>query len=464
MPGWARCLGLPRQKINWQVRAGFPTLNLLMNPFIPEARRADLAAQVEQAVATTPVFDIHTHLYDPAFGELLLWGLDDLLTYHYLVAEVFRYLEMPYEKFWALSKARQAELIWKTLFLERSPISEACRGVLTTLNLLGLDVKQRDLASLRKWFAAQKPGAYLTRCLDLAKVRQICMTNSPFDDEERRVWEKGFSRDERFVAALRIDPLLLDWANTAPKLAAWGYHVTPELSDKTISEIRRFLAHWTRRLHARYVMVSLPPDFDYPCDHACARLLETAVLPHCREFGLPFAMMPGARRAVNPQLRMAGDGVGRCHVAAYEAIFAEHPDNKFLITALSRENQHEFCVAARKFRNLHLFGCWWFTNIPHLINEMTRLRLELLGLSLTPQHSDARVLDQLIYKWSHSRRIIARVLVEKYTDLAETGWEPTPLEIKRDVAALFGGEFERFCGGAAKSAMSHKSAGKGKPA
>ena len=32
------------------------------------------------------------------------------------------------------------------------------------------------------------------------------MTNSPFDDVERAVWDKGFKRDERFTAALRIDP------------------------------------------------------------------------------------------------------------------------------------------------------------------------------------------------------------------------------------------------------------------
>lgn len=438
-----------------------------MSNAVVDERREAIAAHVARAVTTTPVYDIHTHLYDPAFGGLLLWGLDDLLTYHYLVAEAFRHLDLPYDKFWALSKTRQAELIWDALFLRHSPVSESCRGVLTTLNLLGLDVKKRDLPKLRKWFAGQKPGAYVTRCMELAKVSRICMTNSPFDDAERPVWEKGFKRDERFTAALRIDPLLLDWPNTAPKLAAWGYHVSSDLSDKTISEVRRFLAHWTRRLAAQYVMVSLPPDFVYPGEHSCARLMETAVLPHCREFGLPFAMMPGARRGVNPQLRLAGDGVGRCNVAAYEAIFAEHSDNKFLLTALSRENQYEFCVAARKFRNLHLFGCWWFTNIPHLINEMTRMRLELLGLSLTPQHSDARVLDQIIYKWDHSRCILAEVLTDKYLDLAATGWEPAPDEITRDVKALFGGEFERFCDGAAKSShakFAAKSARRGRAA
>src|SRR5437763_1457681 len=72
----------------------------------------ELAEKVDRIVSETPVYDVHTHLYDPAFGPLLLWGIDDLLVYHYLVAEAFRHLELPYEKFWNLSKTRQAELIW----------------------------------------------------------------------------------------------------------------------------------------------------------------------------------------------------------------------------------------------------------------------------------------------------------------------------------------------------------------
>jgi len=109
------------------------------------------------------------------------------------------------------------------------------------------------------------------------------------------------------------------------------------------------------------------------------------------------------------------------------------------------KNQQELCILARKFRNLHVFGCWWFNNVPSLVGEITRMRLELIGLSVTPQHSDARVLDQLIYKWHHSRRVIAQVLVDKYTDLARTGWLVTETEMKRDAESLLGGAFGRFC-------------------
>jgi hypothetical protein len=412
-----------------------------------QSAQSGIAVRVEKIAAQTPIIDIHTHLYDPAFGELLLWGIDDLLVYHYLVAEAFRYFDFPYEKFWALSKTEQANRIWDALFIQNSPISEACRGILTTLNALGLDVKKRDLRAVRKWFGDWKAADYLTRCMELANVKRVCMTNSPFDDLERPVWERGYCRDERFDAGLRIDPLLVAWENSAPLLQRWGYEVQSTIGERTISEVRRFLGDWSNKISPRYLMVSLGPEFQFPSERVNARLLEKAVLPHCREFGVPLALMLGVKRQVNPQLRLAGDGSGLTNLDALENLCAAFPENKFLVTVLARENQHELCVLARKFRNLHIFGCWWFMNVPQIVNEMTRMRLELLGLSITPQHSDARVLDQLIYKWRHSRQIITQVLTEKYQDLAATGWEITDAEIQRDVENLFGGAFERFCRG-----------------
>ena len=114
---------------------------------------------------------------------------------------------------------------------------------------------------------------------------------------------------------------------------------------------------------------------------------------------------------------------------------------------LARENQHELCVAARKFGNLMVFGCWWFLNNPCLIEEIDRMRIELLGTSFIPQHSDARVLDQLLYKWDHSRKIIGKVLIDKYDDLADTGWSVNQAEIERDVRLLVRDNFLNFLRG-----------------
>jgi hypothetical protein len=403
-----------------------------------------LQTRVSRIVQATPVHDIHTHLYDPAQGEMLLWGIDELLVYHYLVSEASRQMTVPLERFWSASKQEQAAYVWEALFTEHSPISEACRGVLTTLNLLGIDPRKNDLKNLRSWYDSQNPQDFINRILEKANIASICMTNSPFDPIERPTWDRGFQRDPRFVAALRIDPLLVAWPETSVWLRDQGYAVSRELTPQTLGEVRRFLGDWTQRIDSRYCMVSLPPSFAWPADTEIARLIEGAVLPHCRDQGQAFALMMGVKRAVNPRLRMAGDGVGLADLNALQALCAAHPENRFVVTCLARENQHELVVLARKFSNLHPFGCWWFTNTPQLIREITTMRLELLGTSFTPQHSDARVLDQVLYKWQHSRAILAEVLAEKYTATAAAGWEVTDPEIQRDVTELLGGGFQRF--------------------
>jgi hypothetical protein len=408
--------------------------------------RADITRTVLTSVEQCPVWDVHTHLYPPSFGDLLLWGIDDLLVYHYLVAEAFRYWTIPYDQFWRLSKTEQAEMIWRELFLERSPISEACRGVLTTLQLLGLDPRRRDLRAIRKWFREWEPEAYVDHCLDLAGISEVCMTNSPFDPVEEKAWSNGGSIPPRFRTALRIDPLILEWTDSIGTLRDRGYRVTAELNRRTIEEIQRFLRYWTKRMQPQYVMVSLPSDFQFPSRHTSSTIIDRAILPHCREFGLPFAVMPGVRRATNPGLKLAGDGVGLFNLSSLAHLCREYPDNRFLATVLARENQHELCVLARKFRNLHVFGCWWFTNVPTLVEEMTRMRLELIGLSVTLQHSDARVLDQVVYKWRHFRQVAGPVLAEMFVRLAATGWKPTAAEIRRDVRQVLGGAFAGFCG------------------
>ena len=53
-----------------------------------------LAKTVEKCVLEAPVVDIHTHLYSSSFGDLLLRGIDELLTYHYLIAETLRCIPM----------------------------------------------------------------------------------------------------------------------------------------------------------------------------------------------------------------------------------------------------------------------------------------------------------------------------------------------------------------------------------
>ncbi|MCC7145527.1 MAG: hypothetical protein IT443_03705 [Phycisphaeraceae bacterium] len=421
------------------------------------AHRQSIENDVHKALFAQPVTDLHTHCYTPRFGAspqpggLLLWGIDELVTYHYLVAELYRVItpaELSYERFWLMGKSERADLIWRMLFVENSPISEACRGVLTTLQRLGLDPNEKTLEPYRRWFDQQDPDAYVDKVMALAGVDSITMTNPVFDDAERAMWENdpAVGDDPRFTAVLRIDPLLRDWPRAGKKLAGWGFKVREDFSGGTADEVRRFLGMWLDRMKAIYVAMSLPPEFKYPdpANPIGDRFIRECLMPVCADRRLPWAMMIGSRLQVNPPLKDAGDMVGKADVQAVVNLCREFPHNKFLVTMLARENQHELCVAARKFGNLMLFGCWWFLNNPALIEEMTRMRLELLGTTFVPQHSDARILDQLIYKWDHSRRIIGKVLVDKYLDVAATGYALSTAQIQRDVALLLRDNFRQF--------------------
>lgn len=390
----------------------------------------ELRAQVDLIVNSAPVADAHTHLFPPEFNELCLWGIDELLTYHYLTAEALRSARITYEQFWAMSKTAQADLVWKTLFVDNTPTSEAAQGIISVLDVFGLYTRAPDLKEARAFFNSQRLAEHLDQVFDIARVSGVVMTNDPFDDAEDQLWSSSIRVDRRFSSSLRLDSLV----NTA------------DLALSTVTRTRAFLDNWIQRRNPVYMALSLPPDFNFPGEDARDRLLREVILPTAKEHRLALTLMVGVRRGVNPRLRDAGDALGRADVISIERLCAEYPDVKFLVTFLSRENQHELCVAARKFSNLMPFGCWWFLNNPSIVSEIVRERLELLGQSFIPQHSDARVLEQLIYKWKHARRQIADALYDSYQQLLDRGRAITAEEISRDVNRLFSGNFNELVG------------------
>jgi hypothetical protein len=407
---------------------------------------AQIPSVVEDVLATTPFVDIHTHLFAPAFGKLGLWGIDELLTYHYLEAEFFRSSDTTPDEYWALSKRDQAKVIWRTLFVENTPVSEATRGVIAVLKAFHLPTDGADLAEARSFFQEQTIETHIRNVFQMAGVHSVVMTNDPLDPQEAPVWLNGVANHAQFHAALRLDRVLCTWSAHWQVLASQGYKVDEQASGKSAAEVQRFLMDWSARMQPVYMAVSLPDTFQYPQDTVGNRLLKEVVLPACRELNLPLSLMIGVRKQVNPALRLAGDAGGRADLRALENLCREFPANRFLVSVLSRENQHELCIYARKFSNLMPFGCWWFLNNPSIVEEITRERIEMLGTSFIPQHSDARVLEQVIYKWNNTRRTLAHILTGTYRLLTEDGRAVTRSDIQRDVTRLFRSNAEGWTG------------------
>ena len=125
----------------------------------PSVAAADILSIVEQELQSTPFIDVHTHLFQPSLGDLGLWGIDELITYHYLEAELFRSSKIRPAEYFALEKRQKADAIWQALFVENAPVSEATRGVVAVLKAFGLPTASSDLREARDFFASQNAGS-----------------------------------------------------------------------------------------------------------------------------------------------------------------------------------------------------------------------------------------------------------------------------------------------------------------
>src|SRR5260370_20539765 len=140
---------------------------------------------VEDVLASTLFIDIHTHLFSPAFGNLGLWGIDELLTYHFLEAEFCRSSNTTPEEYWKLSKRERADAIWRALFVENSPISESTRGIIAVLRAFDLPTGASGLEEARDFFRAQSIGEHIRKDFQMPVVTAVVMTNDPLAPEEQ---------------------------------------------------------------------------------------------------------------------------------------------------------------------------------------------------------------------------------------------------------------------------------------
>jgi hypothetical protein len=384
---------------------------------------------VQEIFDRAPAVDMHTHLFPPNFGDLALSGVDELLTYHYLEAEYFRLRELSPGQYFSLAKPARAGVIWDALFVRNAPISEATRGVVAALTAFGLEVNRQDLNQAREFFRSREPETHVDSVMKLANLDWLVMTNDPLDAKESNVWRQRIQVDPRFKAALRLDSIVNHrWSN--------------------LNELRSFLEEWTTRMKPIYMAISFSDLSPFLEDSPRGKILREVVVPVCREMQMPLALMIGVKRNVNPEIGLAADGIGHANLELLADLCKTFYSNRLLVTCLQLENQHELCVLARKFSNLMPFGCWWFVNTSSMVSSITQQRIELLGTTFVAQHSDARVLEQLIYKWKDARRSVGEAYSRSCVRLRNEAYLMGEATVAHDANKLLRANFESFCSAA----------------
>ena len=384
-------------------------------------------------INSAPVFDLHTHLFPPKHEGYFLLGFKNLLNYHYLIAELLTATNIDASTFYSYNDEKKASIIWNELFEKRTPVSEACAGVLSILKELNIEINNKSFLSICDEY--DKKIQSDKNIFELSNVSSLVMTNNPFDLDEWSLFNTNDWDKKIYLSSLRLDDLILEYEETLKK-------AKDQISNQD-NIIVTYLEKCYSQSNPVYAAVSLNLETFHKIFHDS---LWKDILVWLENKNLPLSLMLGVKRAVNKDFGLAGDGIGDINLKELSNLCNLFPKNKFLVTCLSLNDQHELTVLARKHPNLKIFGFWWFMNQPTIIKQILKMRIDMLGFSFIPQHSDARVSDQLIYKWSHFKKILHPILLEYYQDLLDKNFPISENILQRDIDNLLSLNAKKYLG------------------
>jgi len=262
------------------------------------------------------------------------------------------------------------------------------------------------------------------------------MTNNPFDTSEWQLFKNKKWDTKKYLASLRLDDILINLDRCLDICKKNIDHF-----DNENDLIIKYLDKVYEESKPVYAALSLN---NLQLSSLLKNRFVSDILKWLERKNIPLSLLLGVRRQVNKDFLLAGDGIDKVDLYYLSEICNQYPNNKILCSCLSLNDQHELTVLARKHQNLKIFGFWWFMNQPSLIKLILNLRIELLGLNFIPQHSDARVTDQLIYKWIHFKTLLSNVLFNHYNNIQIKNFKISENQISDDVSKLLYNNSQNF--------------------
>lgn len=393
-----------------------------------------------EAAHTVPAVDVRTRLDPRRAGCAGDFGLDSLLTTPAVLEEFFRRRAMArrdarvdaeagaaHEAYIrSLTPGELADIIWRQLFLDHPPLSEATRAVLTTMGLFGLDVGIGDLRLLREQFEAIPEDERRDRILKLANLDLVLYSVDCMDAV--RTESVPPSPGPAFKPVLCLDSLLWDWRESARLLRQRGYGLKAKVDEFSAIELRRLLAAEMARVNP--VALNLDwPDGVRPGDDGVGRLVREAVAPLCRERGMALLLSPQTTQ-----------------VDVLAPLWEDNPEVRFMLFPAGAEQAEAALEEARFSRNLLLCGPDGTLRHPSRMEDAAARRLEALGSGFHYAHSEAETAEGLVGAWAHLRWNLGKALLKRYGDLWRTGWRYEEADVLKDVRDILGGNARTFLG------------------
>jgi glucuronate isomerase len=400
-----------------------------------------LVDRIYRELSSLVIVDPHTHIDPHAPAST---NLADLLGYHYYT-ELAHSAGMPKASIEAAGLDPQEKV--RRLVENLSPLEN------TIQYRWLIEIAQQFFGFQGDWLtphnfqdlydAAEKKAASPTWADDVlkqSKLSAVFLTND-FDDPL-----EGFDT-KKYVPCLRTDDLVFHLAKPSvrERLAkASGVDVkdAQSLQDALAALFKHFYAKGCKAC-----AISLPPDFS-PAPvtlkradtavadlyakgeeaseaqrQAAARFVFWSLAELCDQHDLPFDLMIGVNRSVYREGVHQGRDLydSRVSLIQYAELFNAFPGVTFPVSVLASVTNQELASYSWIFPNVVANGHWWYSNTPSVIERDLSARIEAVPRTkLVGYYSDMYKLEFALPKFAMYRRVLAKVLAEKY--VLDLGW------------------------------------------
>lgn len=387
------------------------------------------------------LIDPHTHINPLAPGSK---NLADILGYHYYT-ELAHSAGMPKAQIEEPGLAPREKV--RRLLANLGPIENTIQYswfVEMLQALFGFSGERVDPAEADALFdrteAAMLRPDWPDHVLAASRISAVFLTND-FDDPL-----EGFDTG-RYIPCLRTDDLVFHLWKPEVRARLERASKTNVLSAHTLrTAIGELFQHFRGR-GARACAISLPPDFaparvdEHRANAALQSVFEAGwesplerrrelsnyvfwtLAEYCAEFRLPFDLMIGVVRGVYPGGVHQGMDLydSRVSLIQYRELFNAFPQVTFPLSVLASVTNQELASYAWIFPNVVTNGHWWYSNTPTFIEHDCACRLE--AVPATKQigyYSDMYKLEFALPKFAMYKRILAKILAERYVE--DRGW------------------------------------------
>lgn len=389
---------------------------------------------VWDAVHGVPGVDLGVAFRPPGSAAQGPSGVDALLTSPGIVDEFRRRRafersgDVPDAGLDSLAPNELADLVWRQLFLDHSPLSEPARTVLTSLGMLGFDPSSRDLWPHREASAALSREEIAAKAFRAANVELALYPVDCFDVEGGG---GGAGTNQPLRPYLELGGLFGDRKAASKALKRLGFKVKPKVDEFGLLETRRFLAARVETVAPVALAIGDSRRLFDAVNDDLAPLFFELTLPICLETGLPLV------------LEVEGSWWS---MRAFERMWSDAPEVKRVLIPKGRIALAESIPLAAEHPHVLLCGPAGPNSFGRDFGEFVHAGMETLGLAFHPCRSGATAVEELAGRWAHMRWLVGEAMIRRYAELRRTGWSVSEAEVRRDAAALLGGNARKFLG------------------